>query len=99
MALARRGDDNANAYYQSRIASDDPLSQAIDFSQRAAATGGDPQGMHAFTQALKERNLAVTPKSYFRGSDSTQFSPQGMSSTALDGLYDIANRKAKAAKV
>lgn len=70
MALDDRAIADSNAYYTDQLEKDfgNPQAYAETLRQRSAATmPGDPQGFRMFNQALKERNIALTPKSGFQG--------------------------------
>lgn len=71
MALDRQGVARADDYYRGQEAQDFGNVQATaeDWRQHGAAIApGDPTGMRAFMEGLKERNAVITPRSGFVGS-------------------------------
>lgn len=66
MGLENRAVTDADAYYRDQEAKDfgNVQQTAEDWRQHGAAIQpGDPTGMRAFMQAMKERNAIITPRS------------------------------------
>jgi len=99
MATLERSRNEEDQYYRNALADAGSGVNAAATMQQHGGSMMQDAGMKTFLQALHERNAVIGPKSGFVGSDSTAYSPGGMRSASLDALYDIANKKAKAAGI
>ena len=85
MNLSHQAADEAGAFYRNANSIAQPnapsvLEQAINMGQAAQATDySDTQGFKGFMQALKERDVALSPRSGFQGTGNPAMALAGLS--------------------